>query len=81
MAYVYILQCADGSYYTGATTDLERRFHQHQIGKAAKYTRARGPLSLLYSETHANLNQAYRREKEIQKLSRTQKETLIAKKK
>lgn len=81
MAYVYILQCADGSYYTGATTDLKRRFNEHTTGKAAKYTRGRRPLVLSYFEYHENLNNAYKREKQIQKYTRIQKEKIVAKKK
>ena len=79
--YVYILECKDGSYYTGATTDLERRIQQHKIGKGAKYTRTKGALRLLYFESYPNLKQAYQREKEIQKLNRTQKEDLLVSKK
>lgn len=50
-AYMYVLECSDGTLYTGYTTDLERRLKTHNAGKGAKYTRARLPVKLLYSET------------------------------
>ena len=48
---LYILQCSDGSFYTGITNDLERRFKMHQAGKASRYTRSHGPVEMLYAET------------------------------
>ena len=50
--YLYILRCADGSLYTGITTDISRRLRQHNNGSAAKYTRCRRPVVLVYQETH-----------------------------
>ena len=79
-AYVYILRCADGTLYTGWTTDIERRLKEHNgEGPGAKYTRARRPCSLAYTETFDDKRSAMRREWEIKnRLSRTEKEALIA---
>jgi putative endonuclease len=75
---LYLLQCADGSLYTGITTDLERRLEEHNSDSmGAKYTRARRPVALVYSEPHANRSQASTREHEIKKMSRAQKIYLI----
>ncbi len=76
-AVVYIVECADGSFYTGATKNLEKRIHAHNEGKGAKYTRTRLPVRLVYSEILEDYNAALRREKALQKLSRRQKERLI----
>lgn len=75
--YVYILSCGDGSYYTGITTDVNRRLKQHQEGKGAKYTRGRGPLGLLYVETMPNQSEALKREYKIKQLSKKKKTELI----
>ena len=75
--YVYILECSDGSYYTGSTTDLERRLEQHQIGEGAKYTRSRRPIKLIYSEEYDRIDVAFFREKQIQGWSRKKKLALI----
>jgi len=77
MFYVYILQCADGSLYTGYTVNLEKRLRSHNQGKAAKYTRARLPAVLVYAETRPSRSEAMRREAEIKALSRAQKLELI----
>ena len=53
-AYMYVLECGDGSLYTGYTTDVQARLKNHQAGKGAKYTRARLPVTLLYQEEHPN---------------------------
>jgi putative endonuclease len=71
--WVYILRCADGSLYTGYTVDLERRLAEHNAGSASKYTRARTPVVLAYSERLPTLGEALRREVEIKKLSRSAK--------
>ena len=76
-AYVYILCCGDGTLYTGAAKDLERRLAQHRSGKGAKYTRGRLPLELVYRETLADWPAALRREAEIKRLSRQEKRSLI----
>lgn len=71
--YIYILQCADGTLYTGWTTDLESRVKAHNSGSGAKYTRGRGPVRLLYSEAFDTKGEALKREKQIQKLTRARK--------
>ncbi len=76
--YVYILSCGDGTFYTGWTTDLEKRVKVHNQGKGAKYTRSRLPVKLLYSEEYSEKGEALRREAAIKKLTRRQKEKLIA---
>ena len=70
---VYILQCGDGTLYTGITNDLERRMTEHEAGQGAKYTRGRGPFQLVYREACEGRGQASRREMEIKGLSRDQK--------
>ena len=77
--YVYILRCADDTLYTGWTTDLEKRLHAHNQKQGAKYTKARLPVELLYSETCSNKSEALKREAEIKKLSRQQKLLLCKK--
>jgi len=80
--YVYILECADKTLYTGVTTDLERRVEEHNFNnkKGAKYTKARRPVSLVYSEEVADRSEAGKREVEIKKFSRKEKLILINKK-
>lgn len=75
---VYILQCADGSLYTGITNDLERRFAEHQAGKGAKYTKGRGPLRLVYQEDCEDRPQALKRENKIKALGKAAKLALVA---
>ena len=77
--YVYILECADGSFYTGATNDLEHRLEQHQNGKGAKFIKGRLPVKLVYCEEFENVKDAFRREKQIKRFSRNKKEELIKK--
>lgn len=76
---VYILECADGSLYTGITDDLQRRFKAHCSGKGAKYTRGRGPLTLRYRELCEDHSAALRRELQIKALKRIEKLELIQK--
>lgn len=77
--HVYILSCADDTLYTGITTDLVRRVREHNDSKlGAKYTRVRRPVSLAYSEQHASRSEAAIREWAIKKLSRLEKEAIIA---
>ena len=76
---VYILECADGSFYTGITSNIERRFEQHKNGLGAKYTRGRLPVKLLYFESSTDRASATRRENEIKKLSKPKKISLISK--
>ena len=75
--FVYILQCSDGTYYTGSTTDLERRIQQHQAGEGAKYTKRRLPVKLIHSEEFDRIDAAFYREKQIQSWSRKKKEAFI----
>lgn len=77
-ACVYILSCADGSLYTGATTALEKRLEKHQLGKASRYTRSRLPVVLVYRESCPGYAAALRREAEIKKMPRSQKERLLS---
>ena len=73
---LYILQCKDGTFYTGITDDLQRRFAAHVAGKGAKYTRGRGPLVLRYTEACESHSAALRREHQIKQLTRREKEAL-----
>lgn len=75
---VYILECADKTLYTGITNDLERRLIQHNMGQGAKYTKGRGPVTLVYSETRESRSIAAKREIEIKMLSRAGKLALVA---
>jgi putative endonuclease len=75
--YMYILLCADGSYYTGSTIDLERRLEQHQNGEGANHTKKHLPVSLLYYEEYPRIDEAFYREKQVQGWSRKKKEALI----
>jgi len=78
--YVYVLLCADKTLYCGITTDLERRVEEHNHPKkAAKYTRARQPVRLVYSEEAKTRSLALIREWEIKQLSKAQKLSLIDK--
>ena len=81
--YVYILKCADGTYYTGITTDPERRLAEHNRGVAAKYTRppSRRPVEMVYWEDAEERAAASRREYAIKQLSRAEKERLIKERK
>ena len=74
---LYILRCGDGTLYTGITTDVEKRLEAHRSGKGAKYTRGRGPLELVYSEECGDHSSALKRELEIKRLTREEKENLI----
>ena len=77
---LYILRCGDGTLYTGIALDVQKRFRAHCTGKGAKYTKGRGPLTLLYEEACGDHSAALRRELEVKALSRTEKENLIASK-
>lgn len=76
--WTYILRCADGTLYTGWTSDLERRVREHNAGRGAKYTRPRRPVELAYWEKHDDKRAAQRREWEIKQLSRAEKLRLCA---
>lgn len=75
--FVYILECADSTLYTGWSTDVKKRVENHNAGKGAKYTRARLPVVCVYSEAFGTKQDAMRREYEIKQLSRQEKEALI----
>ena len=75
--YCYILECADGTYYTGWTTDPKRRERQHNSGRGARYTKTRRPVKMVYLEPHPDRSVAQKREIKIKKLSRAQKEALV----
>ena len=75
--YLYILRCGDNSLYTGITTDVARRLAAHQSGKGAKYTRGRGPLTLVYQEELPDKPSALRRELAVKALTRDEKLVLI----
>jgi len=75
---MYILECADGSYYTGSTWDLDRRLREHQNGEGANHTKKRLPVKLVYYEEYARVEDAFHREKQVQGWSRRKKEALMA---
>jgi len=77
MHFVYILNCSDNTLYTGYTNNINKRVKTHNSGKGAKYTRARLPVKLVYSEEFDTLSEALRREKAIQSLTRKEKLKLI----
>ena len=77
MYYVYIVECADKSLYTGITTNVERRFKEHQTGTGAKFTRAKRAVKIVHVERKLNRSTASRREAEIKKLKRQEKLALI----
>ncbi|MFC6837358.1 GIY-YIG nuclease family protein [Halomarina ordinaria] len=74
--YVYVLRCGDDTLYTGYTTDVERRLREHRSGTGAKYTRGRGPLSVVHVESYGSRSAAMAREYEVKQLSRRGKERL-----
>jgi len=74
---VYIIECNDGTFYTGWTNDLEKRLNDHNSGKGSKYTRARLPVVLKYHEIFSTKEEAMKREYEIKKLRREKKIKLI----
>jgi putative endonuclease len=77
MAHMYILECADGSYYTGSTIDLEKRLWQHQNGLGANHTARRLPVALVYCEWFDRVSDAFYREKQVQRWTRRKKAALI----
>lgn len=75
--HLYILRCGDGTLYTGIAADVDKRLALHQSGKGAKYTRGRGPLTVVYREECADKSAALRRELEVKALPREKKLALI----
>jgi putative endonuclease len=76
--YCYILKCADGTYYTGWSTDPDRRLAQHNAGRGSRYTRSRLPVDLVYLEEQPDRLSALKREIAIKRLSRAKKSALVA---
>lgn len=75
--YVYILRCGDNSLYTGWTNNLENRLKMHKTARGAKYTKGRGPINLVYFEVFLSKSEALKREYEIKKFTKNQKEELV----
>jgi len=73
MYFVYLIECSDGSIYTGITTDVDRRFLEHQKGSGGHYTRSKGVSRILYTESHTNKSSALKREFEIKGWTRAKK--------
>jgi putative endonuclease len=76
-SYMYILQCADDSYYTGSTKMIDQRIDQHLKGVGANFTIRKRPIRLVYYEEFDRIDEAFQREKQVQKWSRSKKEALI----
>jgi putative endonuclease len=74
---MYILKCADGSFYTGSTIDLRRRLTEHQTGHGANYTKKRLPVVLVYYEEYEHIDIAFSREKQVQRWSHAKKAALV----
>lgn len=75
--FTYIVRCSDDTYYTGYTPDLENRIKLHNAGKGARYTRFRRPVSLVWCKEYKYFKRAFKKESEIKRLTRKQKERLI----
>ena len=75
--FMYILECSEGSYYTGSTNDLERRIEEHQSGRGANFTNLRLPVELVYYEEYERIDNAFYREKQVQRWSHNKKKALI----
>ncbi len=76
--HLYVLRCGDGSYYTGVTTDIERRVREHREGRASRYTRTHQPVELIHREECGTRSQALSRECAVKSLSRSKKDDLVA---
>lgn len=77
MYFVYLIECKDGSLYTGITTDVKRRFKEHQSGEGGHYTGAKRAVKVVYTERHPNRSSASRREAEIKSWRRAKKLNLV----
>ena len=75
--YVYIVQCDDGTYYTGSTSNLENRLKLHNSGNGAKYLRGKGPVKLVYAKEYRYYKNVLHAERNLKKLTREQKEEII----
>lgn len=76
--YLYVVECKDGTYYAGYTTDVEQRVKKHNEGKGAKYTRGRGPVTVRYVKEYETKGEALRAEYSFKKLNRPEKERVMA---
>ena len=76
--WAYIVECADGTYYTGSTNNLENRLRLHNAGKGAKYVRGRGPVAVVYQQAYRSDNRALQAERQLKKLTREQKQALLS---
>jgi putative endonuclease len=77
IGWMYILECSDGSYYTGSTNNIALRLAQHQSGEGANHTKKRLPVKLVYCEQYNRIDEAFYREKQVQGWNRKKKEALI----
>ena len=77
MYFVYILLCVDGSYYTGSTNNIEKRFKDHLAGKGAKYTKSHKPVKVIYKEKFSTKSEALKREAELKKWPKVKKMRLL----
>ena len=77
MPYMYIVECADGTYYTGSTVNLEKRLWEHENFMGANYTRKKHPVKLVYCEEYTRVDEAFYREKQVQGWSHAKKKALI----
>lgn len=77
MHYIYIVECHDGTYYTGYTNDIKKRIKAHNEGKGAKYTSGRTPVILRYKESYETKSEALKREYAIKQLTRLEKQSLF----
>ena len=75
--YMYLLLCSNGQYYTGSTSDLEKRLAEHQSGEGANFTKKHLPVKLVYCEEYQRIDEAFFREKQVQGWGRKKKEALI----
>ena len=75
--HVYIVRCKDGTFYTGATNDLDKRLASHNAGNGAKYVRGRGPVRVVYAKAYRDYTRALQAERALKQLTRTQKAALI----
>ncbi|MGB4777265.1 GIY-YIG nuclease family protein [Microbacterium sp.] len=78
MAYMYILQCSDGTFYVGSCRNIDQRLWLHELGEGAEYTKRRRPVKLVYHEEFTNVADAFAREKQVQGWSRAKRKALIA---
>lgn len=77
MPYMYILECSDGTYYTGSTWSLQKRMEEHRDGMCARYIARRLPAKLVYFEEYERIDEAFNREKQVQRWSHAKKQALI----